>query len=328
MDIGCLPNSCKILPFKTAKAGALALIEPAAPEPVSVYLFLSLLWEVMVIQKIGLGLAFSPTAEAMLREANRLTKALHGTLVLIHVGTHTPADEAKMNALLLAAEVEPDKVRIVWESGDPAKAILRACKSEQIDLLMTGALKKENLVQYYLGSVARKILRKAPCSVLTVVNQQPVKNIVVNAEDSPYVQDAIALACQLGKKEGASWIHIVRELKMYGLTMAASDQLSEEEYDQTRHQLVKDEIDKVETLLTRIPHEKLKINIKILSGKSGFELLKFAERKNAELLVVGAPARRFSFLDRVFPHDLEYIFANLPCNVLVVNIKRKEQLHG
>ncbi|MFZ5973399.1 MAG: universal stress protein [Bacteroidota bacterium] len=272
----------------------------------------------MVIQRIGLGLAFSPTAEAMLREANRLTKALHGTLVVIHVGTHTPANEAKMNALLLAAALNPDMVQIVWETGDPAKAILRACKSEQIDLLITGALKKENLVQYYLGSVARKILRKAPCSVLTVINKQPLKNIVVNAEDSPYVQDAIALAFLLGKREGASWIHIVREIKMYGLTMAASDQLSEEEYDQTRHQLVKDEIEKVERLLVRIPHEGLKVNIKIISGKSGFELVKFAQRKQADLLVVGAPARRFSLFDRFFPHDQEYILADLPCNVLIV----------
>jgi nucleotide-binding universal stress UspA family protein len=63
----------------------------------------------------------------------------------------------------------------------------------------------------------------------------------------------------------------------------------------------------------------VKINIKMLSGKSGFELCKFVERKQAGLLVVGAPPRRFSLFDRIFPHDLEYVFADLPCNLLVVN---------
>jgi hypothetical protein len=83
--------------------------------------------------------------------------------------------------------------------------------------------------------------------------------------------------------------------------------------------MVREEIDEVEKILARIPRENLKVNIKMLSGKSGYELARFAERKKAELLIVGAPARRFSLFDRVFPHDLEYIFANLPCNLLIIN---------
>ena len=71
----------------------------------------------------------------------------------------------------------------------------------------------------------------------------------------------------------------------------------------------------------------LKINIKIVSGKSGFEIAQFAQRKQADLLVVGAPPRRFSLFDRVFTHDQEYIFADLPCNLLIVN-PRKEAAHG
>jgi nucleotide-binding universal stress UspA family protein len=90
--------------------------------------------------------------------------------------------------------------------------------------------------------------------------------------------------------------------------------------------MVREELDEVEKILARIPHPKLKVNIKVLSGKAGFELARFAERKNADLLIVGAPARRFSLFDRVFPHDLEYVFANLPCNLLVV--KPRKQTHG
>jgi nucleotide-binding universal stress UspA family protein len=56
-----------------------------------------------------------------------------------------------------------------------------------------------------------------------------------------------------------------------------------------------------------------------VSGKSGFELPKFAVKKSANLLVLGAPPRRSSFFDRLFPHDLEYILADLPCNLLIVH---------
>jgi nucleotide-binding universal stress UspA family protein len=284
-------------------------------------------------KKIGLALAFSPTAEAILAKTLRLIHFFDAHLIIIHVGQHNLADEDKMKALLKKAGADRDKTSITWEEGEPSRAILRACKRERIDLLVIGALKKENILEHYLGSVARKILRKAPCSVLTLMDSsqdKATRNIVVNAEDTPYITEAISLGCQVAQKENALWVHIVREVKLYGLTMAASDHFNEEEYDDMRQKLVKEEIDKVEALLQRIPHENIKINIKILSGKSGFELSRFAERKNADLLVVGAPARRFSFLDRVFPHDLEYIFANLPCNILVVNPRsqRKESPHG
>jgi hypothetical protein len=114
---------------------------------------------------------------------------------------------------------------------------------------------------------------------------------------------------------------------MYGLTMSAVENCTEEEYDKFRHSLVQDEISDVEKILLRIPHEGLKVNIKLVSGKSGFELSQFAQRKHAELLIVGAPHRRFSLFDRVFTHDQEYLFADLPCNLLMVN-PRKEVSRG
>jgi hypothetical protein len=81
-------------------------------------------------------------------------------------------------------------------------------------------------------------------------------------------------------------------------------------------------------MLNKIPHEGVKINIKALSGKSGFELSQFATRKQADLLIVGAPPRRFYFFDRVFTHDHEYLFADLPCNLLIIHPGKKEVNNG
>lgn len=285
-------------------------------------------------RKIGLAIAFSPTSEAMLAEAARLTLLYQANLVLIHIGNRGTKEDEMMNGLLNKTGLQASAVNICWENGKPAETILKVCQREKIDLLIAGALKKENLVSYYIGTIARKIMRKANCSFLMITNPttkpSPYKNMVVNAEDSPYVEEAISVACQLGMKEQSNWLHIVRELKMYGLTMAAADQCTEKEYDDMRQQLVRDEIDKVEELLKKIPHDRLKVNIKMVSGKAGFELSKFAQRKNADLLIVGAPRRRFFIFDRVFPHDLEYIFGDMPCNLLVIHPKAegKEASHG
>lgn len=287
----------------------------------------------MKINKIGLALAFSPRMEAMMAEAKRLMQAYESQLVLVHVGEETTQAKEQVAALISVSQLSVSQVKVLWRTGDPAECILKACREEQIDLLIAGALKREQFVKYYLGTIARKILRKANCSVLMLINPsvegKPFQQIVANAEDSAFVEDALVAACELAIKENAQWLHVVREVKLLGLTMASMDDRTEDEYNELRNGLVRTEIENVEKLLARIPHAGLKINIKLLSGKSGFELSKFAERKNADLLVVGASPRRFFFLDRVFTHDLEYIFQDLPCNLLVVNPrKRKEGTHG
>ncbi len=284
-----------------------------------------------IFQKIGLAIAFSPRMEALLAEVTRLKTSWGTSLVLIHVGEHTANEEDLLQQALTTAGLQPSEVEVFWEKGDPVDRILHVCKREKVDLLIAGALKKENLVQFYLGTIARKILRKARCSVLMLTNPSstpsPFRNVVVNAEDSLFVEDALATACKIGLADDAQWLHVVREIKMYGLTMSAAEQYSEEEYEQFRQQLVRDEVDNVERILQRTPHQGLHINIKLVSGKSGFELAKFAQRKQADLLIVGAPPRRFSLFDRVFTHDHEYIFADLPCNLLIVQ-PRKEAKRG
>lgn len=287
----------------------------------------------MKISKIGLALAFSPRMEAMMAEASRLSHAYGAQLLLVHVGKETQEAKSQLQTLLTKSRMELSQVKILWKEGDPADCILAACKEEQVDLLMAGALKKEQFMKYYLGTIARKILRKANCSVLMLIDpsveRKGFQQIVANAEDSAFVEDAIAAACDIGIKENAQWLHIVREVKLLGLTMSALDDCTEEEHNQLRNGIMRTEIENVEKILTKIPHAGLKVNIKLLSGKSGYELSQFAQRKHADLLVVGASPRKFWFFDRVFTHDLEYIFQDMPCNLLVIHpTQRKEVANG
>jgi nucleotide-binding universal stress UspA family protein len=281
----------------------------------------------VVFKRIGLAIAFSPRLEALLHEAARLKKIWGSELVLIHVGEVVSDEASTLNGLLVNAGLDLQSVIIRWEQGDPAKRILAVCREEKVDLIIAGALKKENILKYYLGTIARRIMRKADCSVLLLVNPsveiQHFNSIVVNSEDSPHAVQALTIACALGTLEKSNWLHVVREIKLYGLTMSAAEHCSEDELTQLRNDLVTTEIDSVQKMLDKIPHEGLKVNIKIVAGKSGFELTQFATRKHADLLIVGAPPRKFSFFDRVFTHDQEYIFADLPCNVLIINQRRK-----
>ncbi len=280
-----------------------------------------------MFRRICLAVAFSPRTEALLAETAALCKAFGARLTIVHVGQLAAEKLTWLGEMLRKSGIPDDAFEVVAESGSPATVIVEACKARQIDLLVAGALQHETVIQYYIGSVGRTILRKAPCSVLILTHPKTdragFRQIVTLAEDTPYLKETVSAACAMGGLAQEAQLHLLRELKMFSLTLAANEQQNEEEYSEQIRQMVRDEVKAGEELLHGSVNDRLRVNVKVISGKTGYEVRKFAEKKQADLLVVGAPARRFYFLDRVFKNDLEYLFADLPCNIMVINPKNK-----
>ena len=272
-------------------------------------------------QKIALAIAFSPRMEALIAEAKRLIEIFGSELVLIHVGLKTPELEAKLSEIVEAKGLKSNMVKTIWKEGKPAKMILQACEEEKVDLLMLGALKKEGLLTYYLGSVARKVIRKAHCSVLTLIDPQvsPSKfsKVVINGTQLEVTPKVISKGLKFCQAEGVVQVHILNEIKLYGLQMAAAGEGSEDEVAFTRRKLVQDEIKYVQEILDGLDQSGLKINIKVTAGKWAVELVRYCESISADLLVMG-DENGYTFIDRLFPHDLEEVLSDLPCNLLIV----------
>jgi nucleotide-binding universal stress UspA family protein len=104
---------------------------------------------------------------------------------------------------------------------------------------------------------------------------------------------------------------------MYGFQMATAGEGSETEVALTRRKLVQDEINYVQGILDGLDQSGLKINIKVTAGKWAVELVRYSESIEADLLILG-DEQGLTFLDRLFPHDLEGILEELPCNLLIV----------
>lgn len=272
-------------------------------------------------QKIALAIAFSPRMEALILEAQNLVNLFQSELILIHVGVKTEELESKLESILDKLEVEKAKTKVLWkESGKPAKKILEACKEENVDLLVAGALKEEGFLKYYLGSVGRKIIRKAPCSVLTLIEPKKettkFSKVVINGTQLEITPDVIRYGVEFSKAIASKNVSILNEIKMYGLLMGTASEDPEEEASETRRKLVQDEIAYVEENLKGLDLGDLKINIKVTGGRWATELARFCEKIEADLLIVGDD-RKLTFLDRLFPHDLEDLLSTLPCNLLI-----------
>ncbi|RPA69953.1 universal stress protein [Cyclobacteriaceae bacterium YHN15] len=274
-----------------------------------------------MFKKIALAIAFSPRMEALICEAKRLKDIFDSELVLIHVGERTQDSELIIKDTIKKHEIDNDKVKIVWEKGNPAKRIIQACKEENVDLLVAGALKTEGFFKYYIGSVARKIIRKSPCSVLMLIepSERPksFERVVINGTQHDHTPFVIQKGLDWCKKDLAKHVYVVNEIKMYGIQMATAGEGGEEEISNTRRKLVAEEVSYVENILKTLDKGDLKVHIKITCGKWAIELARFAEDTKADLLVVGDEGK-LGFLDRLFPHDLEDILSDLPCNLLIV----------
>jgi len=273
-------------------------------------------------KRIGVALAFSPRCEAIVGEAARLQKLHDAELAFIHVGDETPDEKIYMEELIENSEINKQKLKLIWEKGNAIKKILAIGKKEKIDLLVAGALQKESVVKYYFGSIARSLIRNSRCSILMLINPsipaKKINRIVINGTEADNYRDTITNGIEIAKLENAERVYIFKAIKLFGLSMAlAGEEENEQDQEERRRGIVSQEIEEIEKIVDELDTGKLKISIKVASGKPGYELRKFAKRIHADLLIVKSPSHKLNILDRIFPHYLEHVMEDLPTNLLI-----------
>lgn len=277
----------------------------------------------MQINRIALALAFSPRLEANLAEAARLNKLFQSHLYLIHVGDYTAGNEQELQQLLERFNLTKQNCTVLWQEGETVDTILETCKERHTDLLITGALEKEGLLQYYMGSVARQLSRKAQCSVLMLTEPStephPFRNIVVSGGESSHTADTIALAMHLAKLEKANKVDIIQESEYHNIARLSSENKTADEVDQIKQEFISEDKEKLDEILSCTDCGSLKIERHHLEGKPGFAISNYAREHEADLLVLSSPDKKLNLLDRLFTHDIEHVLANLPCSVLIVH---------
>jgi nucleotide-binding universal stress UspA family protein len=276
-------------------------------------------------KKIAAAVAFSPRVEAILSELSRLQDIFDANILLIHVGEKDLKQEQYLMHLVHRFGLDKKGNEIFWETGDPVEKILKVCDEQQVDLLVTGALEKESLLKYFIGSVARKLCRKTECSILMLkepdIHSQPVKRIVVEGSDHPKTEQTIESAIYVARKVTAQEVFVVQEAAVEKMALIRSDEFSDGEAEVHKDKIEKEEVSRLEEILRCADCGSLKVNTIRLEGKPGFVISNFAREYNADLLVLNSPDAKLNFIDRVFTHDIEYALADLPCDLMIIHSK-------
>jgi nucleotide-binding universal stress UspA family protein len=270
------------------------------------------------------GFAFSPSLKVNVLETTRIAHYFNAKLILLHVGEKTNEKLEKINALLAGIEPKDLSIDVQWKEGKPYDVISDACSFLNIDLLILGALQHENMFQFYVGSIARKLTRKVCCSVLLLIKPSiirvPCKHVVVNGLDAPDTPLAIKDAFYVANSLGALQLTVVEEILQREIHVRVEDDRTLKKANLMKERLKHREESRVRKIITALPitlTENIKVKTQSIFGKRGYSIGHYAEVVRADLLVMNAPTKT-GLLDRIFPHDLEHILSDLPTDLLII----------
>ena len=270
------------------------------------------------------GFAFSPSLKENVLETTRIAHYFSAKLILLHVGDKTERKLTKINEIVSEIEHKDLPIDIIWQKGKPYEIISDTCVRNHIDLLILGARQHENMFQFYVGSIARKLTRKVSCSVLLLIKPSvvrvPCKHVVVNGLNAPDTPLAITDAFYVANALGSQQLTIVEEIGRNELQISVEDDRSLKKVNLVKERLKHREESRVRKILEGLPSfltGKVKVKTQSIFGRRGYSIGHYAEVVRADLLVMNAPTK-IGLLDRIFPHDLEHILSDLPTDLLII----------
>ncbi|MFD2186284.1 universal stress protein [Aquimarina celericrescens] len=274
---------------------------------------------------ILIGVAFSPNLKNNIFEAMRMVDFFDCKLIIVHVGEKTKEKEATIKELISGfAEDDDEKVKIIWRQGSPVRVIIEIAKEKKADLIMLGAIPREDFLKFYIGSIARKITRRAHCSVLLLIKPsedlRPCNHIVVNGLKDEKTKQTILHSFEVAQNLGAQKLTIVEEISHQEVKVVVEDDQSLLKDTLIKEQLSKKEDQRVYDIVNNVSEDLKKgilIKTQSIFGRRGYSIGHYAKVVAADLLIMNAP-KKTTFLDRIFVHDLEHILSELPTDVLIM----------
>jgi len=194
------------------------------------------------------------------------------------------------------------KTSTVLVEGDPADEILKWTRAARPDLVVVGTHGLRALDRWILGSVAYRVVQRAPCDVLTVpypLEGQPETASLgervlcpVDLQESAATVDA-AFSIVEASEGRLVLLHVLENLGQY----QAATGLAHVDWDAFRGDVEQDAVRRLCAAARRNGHGSAAESV-VVSGKPYREILKAARSKAASLIVMGVHGR--SMVERLF----------------------------
>ena len=184
-------------------------------------------------------------------------------------------------------------------TGIPSEEVIAAARAEDSDLIVIGTRGKTGLAHVLLGSTAERVIRGAPCPVMTVRTEpsdaegdgalsRPValERILVPVDFSECSLDALEYAVVVAQQAKASimLLHVL-EPPSYGLDFTFS-------HSRTREQEREIWTKRLEGLISSHEHSHVPMESQLRGGLPSDSILDSAQTLRCNLIVLGTHGRR------------------------------------
>lgn len=281
---------------------------------------------------------FSETSRTAVRRARALAQAEGAQLRLLHAcpPPHDDLDarlaeqltaelrrDAKLRLTAFAGAFDDGEVPVstLFDEADPARAIRDAAEEEDVALVVMGSHGRRGVDRWLLGSVAARVIQRAPKPVLVVRGElsaeeeearAPMRSILLAtdfSENAAAVEPDIA---DWARRFGAEVevLHVIREtsvlLAPYAVT--GSSDFEGEMFEAAKARM--------QGVLRRLAGRGVRAKSKIVYGLPAEEILRRAEATNVDVIAVGT--RGYSGLQRFFLGSVaQRVLSRAGCDVLV-----------
>jgi nucleotide-binding universal stress UspA family protein len=236
-----------------------------------------------------------------------------------------PRDEVmrELRSAVRGAGLDVPHATMAAEEGDAAATIVDQAAALQANLVVLGTHGRSGVDRLLLGSVTEKVLRKAPCAVLTVppragdTPQAPVafKSILCAVDFSPSSLLALGFALDLARQAGG------RLTMLHSIEWLAEDDIARTDVLALRDELKERARMRLRQAVGDESRTWCEITETVTMGRSHREILRHADSGRADLVVMGAQGRGGAGL-LLFGSTTEQVVRAAGCPVLTVRAPR------
>jgi len=270
-----------------------------------------------MFNKILIPLDGSELAERALEPAFTLAQQAEGGVLLLRVAAPQPllastrpvygdygitlpvqtSAEAQTEAESYLKTTRQDKAPrglSVWlevQSDGVAEAIVDTAADIHCDLIVMSSHGYSGVTRWVLGSVAEKVLRKAPCPVLVIRAPRPIRRVLVPLDGSPLAEAALQPALALAAGFGAE----VTLLRVIGAPEAEVLKQLDQIEKGLSQRVLEDMSAAAKTYLRDLSDRRRRAGVEIkttvVDGSAAAGILDYAETRDMDLIAMSTHGR-------------------------------------
>ncbi len=84
---------------------------------------------------------------------------------------------AALDELLEKSDFPEDQMKLIITVGKPAQKLLRHAVREEVDMIVMGVKAKTEMIQAFTGSVAEKLFRRSPITIVSYRDEKIAKRL-------------------------------------------------------------------------------------------------------------------------------------------------------